>query len=290
MQLYTKGLLITLSGVALMSVEAPLIKLSNMSPQSIGFYFGLAVFLTTQLILLKNGTKAWKKAHQVQWQGIIWAGISMGIGNLCFINAVSYTGIANTVLILASAPVVSALIALWLLKEPTPLRIYIAAVIVFIGLYIIFADQTQGVNLKGNLFALGALLCMSSLFIALAKYKNASRVAFASLGGLIVTLTSLPGAYGSYETSGLIWVLIMGIIVTPFSRILIGIGSRYLIPAEMGLLVIAESILAPLWGWWWLGEVPPNTTVIGGAVILAGIGWNAWTQLKSTSKRHRYNV
>jgi len=288
MQNYTKGLLITLSGVALMSAEAPLIKLSNMSTQSIGFYFGLAVFFTTQILLMRNGLESWKKAYTIQWQGILWAGIAMGIGNLCFINAVLYTGIANTVLILASAPVVSALIALWILKEPTPLRVYIAAIVVFLGLYIIFVDQTQGPNLVGNLYALGALICMSALFIALAKYKSASRIAFVSLGGLIVATVSLPGAYEAVALNGLVWILIMGVVVTPFSRILIGIGSRYLIPAEMGLLIIAESLLAPIWGWWWLNEVPPSSTIIGGAIILAGISWNAWMQLKISSGHRRY--
>lgn len=285
MQSYTKGLLITLAGIALMSAEAPLIKLSKMPAQNIGFYFGLTVFFVTQLLLLKNNLAAWKSAHKVEYQGVLWAGIAMGLGNFCFINAVYYTGIANTVLILASAPVVSALIALWILKEPTPMRIYIASIVVFIGLYIIFMDQTQGLSLKGNLFALGALLCMSALFIALKKYQKASRIAYVSLGGLIVAFISLPGALGEVDLSGIGWILIMGIIVTPFSRILIGVGTRYLIPAEMGLLMITESILAPIWGWWWLNEIPPIPTILGGAIILAGISWNAWMQLKSVSFR-----
>jgi drug/metabolite transporter (DMT)-like permease len=284
-QSYTKGLLITLAGIALMSAEAPLIKLSKMPAQNIGFYFGLTVFFVTQLLLLKNNLAAWKSAHKVEYQGVLWAGIAMGLGNFCFINAVYYTGIANTVLILASAPVVSALIALWILKEPTPMRIYIASIVVFIGLYIIFMDQTQGLSLKGNLFALGALLCMSALFIALKKYQKASRIAYVSLGGLIVAFISLPGALGEVDLSGIGWILIMGIIVTPFSRILIGVGTRYLIPAEMGLLMITESILAPIWGWWWLNEIPPIPTILGGAIILAGISWNAWMQLKSVSFR-----
>jgi drug/metabolite transporter (DMT)-like permease len=284
-QSYTKGLLITLAGIALMSAEAPLIKLSKMPAQNIGFYFGLTVFFVTQLLLLKNNLAAWKSAHKVEYQGVLWAGIAMGLGNFCFINAVYYTGIANTVLILASAPVVSALIALWILKEPTPMRIYIASIVVFVGLYIIFMDQTQGLSLKGNLFALGALLCMSALFIALKKYQKASRIAYVSLGGLIVAFISLPSALGEVDLSGIGWILIMGIIVTPFSRILIGVGTRYLIPAEMGLLMITESILAPIWGWWWLNEIPPIPTILGGAIILAGISWNAWMQLKSVSFR-----
>jgi drug/metabolite transporter (DMT)-like permease len=126
---------------------------------------------------------------------------------------------------------------------------------------------------------------MSALFIALKKYQKASRIAYVSLGGLIVAFISLPSALGEVDLSGIGWILIMGIIVTPFSRILIGVGTRYLIPAEMGLLMITESILAPIWGWWWLNEIPPIPTILGGAIILAGISWNAWMQLKSVSFR-----
>lgn len=285
MSSYTKGLLLALSGVFIMSFEAPLIKLSKLPVSSIGFYFGLTIFLTTQILLLLNGMENYKRAFKVEFKGVLLSGIFMGVGNYCFISAVSYAGIANTVLILASAPIVSALIALWLLNSPTPKEIYIAAVVVFIGIYIIFSNQLGSLNLKGNLFAVVALFLMSGLFIILTKYQKANRVAFVSIGGLIIMLISLPSIDLNVNFSGIFWILIMGVIVTPFSRILIGKGTYFLIPAEMGLLMILETVLAPFWGWWWLNEVPTSSTAIGGGVILLAIFWNAWMQLK---KKNHY--
>lgn len=287
MQKYTKGLLFAFLGVGLMSVEAPLIRLANMPALSVGFYFGLAIFVTTQLILLRRGFKYWKDSHKKEMKGVMLSGFFMGVGNFCFISAVTYTGIANTVLILASAPVVSALIALWLLGTPTPKRIYIAAIVIFVGLYIIFAEQLGAANLKGNFYAMGALFSISGLFITLAKYQKANRIAFVSMGGLAVMITCIPGAFADVSMDGLLWVLIMGVVVTPLSRILIGIGTRFLIPAEMGLILITESILAPIWGWWWLNEVPPISTFIGGGIIVMAIFWNTWMQLKTSPYRHK---
>ena len=58
-----------------------------------------------------------------------------------------------------------------------------------------------------------------------------------------------------------------------------------MIPAEIELLMILETVLAPFWGWWGLNEVPTSSTAIGGGVILLAIFWNAWMQLK---KKNHY--
>jgi len=203
-----------------------------------------------------------------------------GSWQLFFIQAVSHGGIANTVLILASAPVVSALLALLILKERTPFHIYIAAVFVFLGLYIIVAEGFQGGTLKGNVYALLVVLCLSFLFIVLTFYKKTSRIAFVFFGGFFVSLLCGLGFSFAITWDGLFFVGLMGLIITPLSRILIGMGTRYLIPAQMGLLIIAESILAPFWGWWWLGEIPTSATLLGGSIILGAIGFNALATLK----------
>lgn len=275
-----KGLLVTFLGVALMSVEAPLIRLTQTPAITIGFYFGLFIMLSTQGILLSRGVEAWKKSFTTQPKGAVLAGMCMGFGNFFFIQAVSHGGIANTVLILASAPVVSALLALLILKERTPLHIYIAAVFVFLGLYVIVAEGFQGGTLKGNVYALLVVLCLSFLFIVLTFYKKTSRIAFVFFGGFFVSLLCGLGFSFAITWNGLFFVGLMGLVVTPFSRILIGMGTRYLIPAQMGLLIIAESILAPFWGWWWLGEIPTSTTLLGGGIILGAIGFNALATLR----------
>ncbi|MCZ6578255.1 MAG: EamA/RhaT family transporter, partial [Gammaproteobacteria bacterium] len=58
------------------------------------------------------------------------------------------------------------------------------------------------------------------------------------------------------------------------------------IPApEVGLMLLLESILGPVWVWQALGEQPGMRTFIGGAIILSTLAINATWALKSASIR-----
>ena len=282
MTAHAKGLLLTFSGVVLMSVESPLIRLSALPIQSIGFYFGIFLVIATNSMLLTKGKRYWIQSYTQEFKGILFSGFFMGLSNFCFISAVYYTGIANTVLILASSPIISALIAFLFLKQKTPLRIFIATFIVSIGLYIILAQDLSQGTLIGNLFAFGCVLSFSTLFVVLTKYKKASRLGYVSVGGAFVALFSLGGITLHVSTEAIVLIAIMGLFVTPLSRLLIGLGTRYILPAEVGLLVIGESVLAPLWGWWWLKEVPSSATLTGGAIILVALLINSLITLKTS--------
>ncbi len=48
-------------------------------------------------------------------------------------------------------------------------------------------------------------------------------------------------------------------------------GSRHVPAAELALLLLTEVVLAPIWVWLWIGEVPRLWTLVGGAVIFTAI-------------------
>lgn len=276
---HTKGLLLTLIGVIFMSVESPLIQLSGLSGETVGFFFGISLMVASNLMILSKGKKYFVQSYTTQTKGLILSGLFMGISNFCFVMAVYYAGIAKTVLILASSPIISALIAFIFLKQKTPSRIFIATFFVFIGLYIILSDDLGQNSLIGNLFAFGCVLSFSSLFCALTFYKKASRLGYVSFGGFFVALFCVWQASFDVTMIALIPIVGMGLFITPVSRLLIGLGTRYLIAAEVGLLVIGESILAPIWGWWWLDEVISKSVFIGGAIILFALMLNSLSTL-----------
>ncbi len=277
---HAKGLLLTFSGVVLMSIESPLIKFSNLQAQTIGFYFGICLFISANLMLLSKGSTYFIKNYTTNFKGIFLSGLFMGISNFCFVMAVYYAGIAKAVLILASSPIISALIAYIFLKQHTPKRIFLATFIVFIGLYIILADDLGTSSLIGNLYAFGCVLSFSTLFCVLSFHKDASRLGYISFGGVFLTLFSLINVNLHVEFSSLLPIIFLGLIITPLSRLFIGLGTRYLIPAEVGLLVIGESILAPIWGWWWLDEVISTSVFIGGSIILLALIINSLASLQ----------
>jgi drug/metabolite transporter (DMT)-like permease len=280
--MHLKGILITLLGVVLMSVESPLIKYSQLDTYFISFVFGLCLFISVNVYLLFQKTPLF--THYTQdFQGVILSSFFMGISNFLFIASVEKVGIAKTVLILASSPLVSALFAFLFLKQHTPKRIFIATLFVFIGLYIILRSDIRNAAFISNLYAFGCVMSFSIMFVILSKHTQTSRFAYVSLGGFFLTLFSLLHVSFSFSFPQLIPILVMGIFVTPVSRVMIGTGTRYLIPSEIGLLMIAESILAPIWGWLWLDEAIGFNTFLGGGIILASLLINSIISIQNSN-------
>ncbi len=63
----------------------------------------------------------------------------------------------------------------------------------------------------------------------------------------------------------------MGAVQLALGLALFTIGSKTVPAAELALLALAEPVLAPIWVWLAFGEVPPVTTLAGGAVILTAL-------------------
>ncbi|BCX80187.1 hypothetical protein [Campylobacter sp. 19-13652] len=78
----------------------------------------------------------------------------------------------------------------------------------------------------------------------------------------------------AFGISGLGLIIFMGLVLTPISRLLLRRGASGLAPAFVGLLLILESVFAPLFGWAILGEVPTFAIFIGGAIILSAVAIN----------------
>ena len=53
--------------------------------------------------------------------------------------------------------------------------------------------------------------------------------------------------------------------------ICITIGSRSTASATIGLLMLTETLFAPIWAWLFLNEIPPLSVFIGGVVIILAI-------------------
>lgn len=266
---YAHALALTVIGVVLMSFESLLIKMTSVPAQSISFYFGLFMFTSTNMILLWKTKKGILTIYRKEYQAIILSALFMGSSNYFFILAIKNTSVASAVFILSTAPLISAIIGFVLFRTKVPLRLFIATFFVFIGLSLIVYNDWDGGNMRGNFYALLCVLSFSSLFSVLERYKEVSRLACIGAGGLMASLLAfltvsivIPDAY----SLGIIFF--MGFILTPISRVLIGVGTKVLPSVDVTLLTIIETVLAPIWVWLFLAEAMMFTTLVGGAIII----------------------
>ncbi|MEK9742614.1 MAG: EamA family transporter, partial [Gammaproteobacteria bacterium] len=101
------------------------------------------------------------------------------------------------------------------------------------------------------------------------RHREVSMLPAVSWSGVILALCALPLAHPtdvSSEAFGL--TVLLCLLIVPMSMGLIALSPRYLSAPEVSLVMRLEVLLAPLWVWLVLGEVPSRQTFIGGAVIL----------------------
>ena len=210
-----------------------------------------------------------KKALNTNLPMMIVCAILMGTSNIFFITAVKTTTVANVVIIFSTAALFSALFAYLFYKEKITKNIVISSIFIFIGLFIIFNDKLEIGSLKGNIFALLCTALFSIAFVLLSKHKDMNRTILTAFAGLFLSLLAIffcEELIIDFRT--LIIVMVMGLLISPISRVLMGNGAKYISASEVTLLMIIETIMAPIWVWIFLDEIPSFYTFIGGGLII----------------------
>jgi drug/metabolite transporter (DMT)-like permease len=283
---YLNAIVITSFGVLLMSLESLLVKLTSIEAITFSFYIGLFMFFTINIVLFSSKKQKIIQVYKDNLKSIVLCGFLFGISNIFFINAIKTTTVANTVMIFASIPLFSSLYNYLIYRKKSTKNIYIASFFIFIGLFIIFSTQIGDSNFLGNIYALICVNLFSLAFVILSQYKNVNRFAITAFAGFVTAIvSSLFINYYAIDLYTLGILLITGIIVAPMSRILIGIGTKRLPASEVSLLMIIETIMAPIWVWIFLNEIPQNTTFIGGSIILLTLILNSIYSLKINKQR-----
>jgi len=90
---------------------------------------------------------------------------------------------------------------------------------------------------------------------------------------MMALISVVPATLTGHSTKAWISLVLMGAIFGPISRVLLARAPRYLPAAEVGLFTPVETVAASLWAWLFFSEVPPSTTFIGGALVVAAVLW-----------------
>ncbi|MGB5919418.1 DMT family transporter [Arcobacter sp.] len=279
--MHLRAILITIFGVLLMSIETLFMKITSIDALTFAFYIGIFMFLSLNIILLTTLKKKTIFIYKVNIQAILICGALSGVSIVFFISAIKTTTVANTVFILASAPLFSAFYSYLLYKEKSKKNIYIVSFFIFVGLTVIFFSQLGSGDMKGNIYALVSANLFSLYFVVLSKYNEANRFAIIAFGGLIIATISFFLANNLLvDMNTLMILLLAGLLVVPISRVLISLGTKQLPASEVSLLMTLEAVAAPFFVWLILREVPSDGTFTGGFIIILSLFVNSLYLLK----------
>ena len=278
-----KGSLLAFIAVILITPDSIFIRLSNIETWGMLFYRGAIPFVVVLIGLIffyKNNLL--KALIGIGYPGIFYV-ISFSICNITFIISIQNTNVANTLVMIAMAPMLSAILGSIFLKEVPDSKTWIAIIITLIAVSYIFHDSIEMGNFYGDLFGLITAFGLAGNAVIARFAKNRDLVPSAVIGKLCVAIF----AFFFVDTfslvgTDLIFVPLMCVMCVAIPFVLVTIAPRFIPAEEVNLFFLLETIIGPFWVWLIINEQPSIETIQGGSVILLTIAIHSFLKLKQS--------
>ena len=278
-----KGSLLAFVAVLFITPDSLFIRLSNVDTWGLVFYRGFIPFLSVFFVmLLIYKFKFFKILFSSGFQGLIYV-LTFSITNITFVVSIQNTNVANTLVMIATAPMLSAILGSVFLKEPPDKKTWISIIITFIAVIYIFSDSLKLGNFYGDFlgFITAIGLAVGAVIIRSAKSKNL--VPAAVIGKLFVATFALLFIESFVlENKDLIIIPLMCILCVAIPFVLVTIAPRFIPAAEVNLFFLLETIIGPIWVWLIINEQPTTETLQGGIIIIITIAIHSFLKIKNS--------
>ena len=278
-----KGSLLAFVAVMFITPDSLFIRLSNVDTWGLVFYRGIIPFLSVFFIMLiVYQLNFFKILFSSSYHGLIYI-ITFSITNVTFVVSIQNTNVANTLVMIATAPMLSAILGAIVLKEPPDKKTWISIIITFLAVIYIFFDSLKLGNFYGDIlgFITAIGLAVGAITIRSAKSKNL--VPAAVIGKLFVAVFALFFIESfMLENKDLIIVPLMCILCVAIPFVLVTIAPRFIPAAEVNLFFLLETIIGPIWVWLIIKEQPTLETLHGGLLIITTIAVHSFLKLKNS--------
>ena len=278
-----KGSLLAFIAVMLITPDSIFIRLSNIETWGMLFYRGAIPFLvvlTGLIFFYKNNL--FKALVNIGYPGIFYI-ISFSICNITFIISIQNTNVANTLVMIAMAPMLSAILGSIFLKEIPDRKTWIAIIITLISVAYIFHDSIEMGNFYGDLFGIITSFGLACNAVIARYAKNRDLVPSALIGKLCVAIFAFffVDSFLLIDTD-IIIVPLMCIMCVAIPFVLVTIAPRFIPAEEVNLFFLLETIIGPFWVWLVIKEQPSLETIQGGAVIILTIAIHSFLKLRKS--------
>ena len=276
-----KGSLLAFVAVMFITPDSLFIRLSNLDTWGLVFYRGIIPFFTVFFgMLLIYKLNFFKILFNSGFHGIIYIA-TFSVTNITFVVSIQNTNVANTLVMIATAPMLSAILGAIFLKEPPDRKTFISIIITFIAIVYIFFDSLKIGNFYGDIlgFVTALGLAVGAITIRSAKTKNL--VPAAVVGKLFVASFALFFIESfTLIDKDLFIIPLMCILCVAIPFVLVTIAPRFIPAAEVNLFFLLETIIGPVWVWVIINEQPSVETLQGGAIIITTIAIHSFLKLR----------
>ena len=244
------------------------------------FFFMIALIIFLVLTYKKNTIAVIKKSGLPA----VVAGLFLSLSFVAYIVAMSKTSVANVVFIISTQTIFLAIFGYLFLREKVNFKGFVAITLALVGIVVMIGDSVNQGTLFGNIVAFAIPINFTILVMIIRKFPKLDMVPAIFYSGIFSGLYGLFLSNNMYfSANDLLMGFLLGVPQLAFGFICVTIGTKTTPAVTVGLLMLLETIFAPIWVWIFLNETPPLSVFTGGAIIIFAVILKSFDKSKKLS-------
>ena len=232
------------------------------------FFF---IIVVTLFLLITYKSKIFNAFYKSGLPGVL-GGIVLACGFCSYVFAMYNTTVANTNFIIQTQTIFLAIFGYFFLKEKISKITMASIIIAFAGIILMVGNSLSPGQLSGNLVAFIMPISFAFLILIVRKYPEIDMVPLQLTAGAVAMIIGFMLSPEIIISKHDIFLgFLAGFLQLGFGFILITIGARSTPAAFVGIIMLTEAVLGPLWAWLFINENPPFIVLIGGSVVIVAV-------------------
>ena len=248
-------------------------------------FFSLTVL---SFLIISYKKETFKSFYESGLPGFI-GGIILSFGFCGYVFAMYNTTVANTNFIISLQILFLAIFGYIFLKEKINALTLTSIILAMIGVFVMVGNSLSPGELSGNLAAFTMPVTFAVLIMIVRKYPTVDMVPAQFIAGISSCLIGfLLSTKIMISPHDIFLGFLAGFFQVGFGFIFITIGARTTPSALVGIIMLSESILGPIWAFLFVSERPSIFGLLGGAIILFAVLLQFYSLLIKSKKKVSY--
>ena len=199
-------------------------------------------------------------------------GLILSTGFCGYVFAMYNTTVANTNFIIQTQTIFLAIFGYLFLKEKVSKLTLVSIILAISGIILMVGTSLSPGQMSGNIAAFIMPVSFAILILIVRKYPTVDMVPLQLIAGIFAMMVG-------YLVAGKVMIsfydiflgFLAGFFQLGFGFILITIGARRTPSALVGIIMLTEAVLGPMWAWIFINEQPSLMVLIGGCVVIIAV-------------------
>ena len=236
------------------------------------FWRSLFFSLTVLVFLIINYKGKTLKSFYDSGLPGFFGGIILSFGFCGYVFAMYNTSVANTNFIISLQILFLAVFGYFFLKEKISATTLASIILAITGVLFMVGNSLTPGELSGNLAAFTMPITFAILIMIVRKYPTVDMVPAQFVAGVSSCIIGfLLSTKLMISPNDIFLGFLAGFFQVGFGFIFITIGARTTPSAMVGVIMLSESVLGPVWAFIFVSERPSTFGLIGGAIILSAV-------------------